>query len=198
MIRPWEEHGWEEFGCRKIPFLVNGRSYVRDVWIETGTDSGFTTAWAWHNGFSELHTIDINPRSSDKVRHMFATMAQIHVHCGDSRDVLPHVIDPNRLTTFFLDAHYQLRDDPNEMAPGCQCPLLDELKVITSVEWKHLPLIIIDDSVCFRTATIPQGFTKEQWPTTDQIFPMLSEYVISEIEQGSTPNYMFYCFPKED
>lgn len=183
MVRPWEQHGWEAFNCRKIPFQMDGMSYIADVFIETGTDTGFTTAHALHQGFKELHTIDIDQAVADRVRAMFDGLPQVHVHHGDSREVLPRIINANRRTTFFLDAHYQGRGGS---ALDTMCPLLEELRIITSQPWRDLPLIIIDDarSICGEFG----------WPTMSQVNIALSAYTVYQ-EDGPHMN-LLYCRPR--
>lgn len=118
---------------RKISFSCRGFSFIRPVFIETGTDSGYATIHALLSGFGECHTIDIDPKTVARAKVLFSGFPGITAHEGDSRVVLPRVIDPEKDTTFFLDAH------------GPDTPLADELKIITAAKWKRLPLVMVDD-----------------------------------------------------
>ncbi len=123
---------------RQIPFSYNGVSFVRDVFIETGTDSGLTTVHARRSGFKECHTIDVDPPTAQRAKQLFSGVPGVFAHRGDSRKLLPLIIDPKKNTTFFLDAHSVVERQYDS-------PLREELAIIASVDWNRPPLVMIDD-----------------------------------------------------
>ena len=121
---------------------------VRDVFIETGTYEGETTACAMKAGYKKVHTIEVNRRLAAAAKAKFAGTI-VTVHCGSSPDILPFVCDPTAATTFWLDAHYQGGPkDEMDIRYG-ECPVIQELDVILSVPWEKKPYILIDDAHIF-------------------------------------------------
>lgn len=128
-------------GHRKIPFTHEGVNFVRDVFIETGIETGYTTIHALKSGFKECHTIDINPSVVRRAKMLFSGLKGITAYEGDSRKILTKVIDPTRPTTFWLDAHGK----GGEGREGDDQPLLDELNIIQNTPWLTPPYVMIDD-----------------------------------------------------
>lgn len=189
----WGDQGWESFVCRKVPFIYNGFNYVTDVLIETGTDRGLGVANALAHGFGEVHTVDICRAAVQKVRQVFSRVACVHVHQGDSRNVLPNIIDATKRTTFFLDAHSRGQDEPDDVVTDTWCPLLDELRIIDTFKWKTPPLIVIDD-----TENIVEQ-KRDDWPTRSELFVVLVKYTVEEYvppQNWSSPPNVMYCRPR--
>ena len=79
------------------------------------------------------------------------------------------MIDRQRSTTFWLDAHYQGGPRSEQDPRYGECPLLQELEVIRGTAWARLPIVAIDDAHMFFAATLPPGFTPTDWPSLEQI-----------------------------
>ena len=178
--------------ARKIPFEFDGTSYVRDVFIETGIDSGQTTIHALRSGFKKCHTIDINPNTFRRAKLLFAKLTNIYPYLGDSRKILPTVINPDLLTTFWLDAHSCGRDEPLDRAEDTGCPLEEELRIITSFEWKHKPLIMIDDA-----GGVVHNVDGNDWPTLKTVASILHDYNLMLWTGGEHKgDTILFCHPK--
>jgi len=148
---------------RNIPFHCFGRSFVSEVFIETGTEWGFTTALAYYSKFHKIHTVDINHEVAERARTIFTGADSIHVHEGDSRVVLPSIVNLDATTTFWLDAH-----SPDD------CPLLDELRIILGMKWTVMPLIMIDD-VGEMISAQPSW---PSWPSLVEVMRLLWNYSV--------------------
>ena len=131
-------------------FDFDGRSLVRELFIETGTYRGDSLVHAAKQDFRVLHSIEYDVKNYEQAVSRFSDVSNIYLHHGSSPDVLPVIIDKHATTTFWLDAHYQgTRQEEQDMEYG-QCPLMAELEIITSVKWDTLPFIIIDDKLSNR------------------------------------------------
>lgn len=106
------------------------------------------------------------------------------------------MIDPTKTTTFWLDAHYSGSDRTWQDPRYGECPLLEELKIITSAPWKNPPIICIDDAFIFNREDIwlgpshvfqPALFTQSHWPRMADIEKLLPGFEIRE------ENYVLFC-----
>lgn len=172
-----------------------------EVFIETGTFLGDTLARAYLSAcFDVLHSIEYDRRFYEDAVGRFAGMPDVMVHLGSSHKMLRKIIDPDKSTMFYLDAHRTGAGGEGsrgscvahgdeftdyDHAAG-ECPLLDELRVIRSFEWKRLPLIVIDDAQNF---TPGEGFWKtryskpydpKQWPSMKEITSLLEGFTVIE------------------
>lgn len=98
------------------------------VLIETGTYMG-ETSWALRREFDRIETIELEPTLARLATIRFARTENVHVHAGDSADVLPRLLD--RLETpalFWLDAH----PSTDRTAHGAEVPLRRELDAIAA------------------------------------------------------------------
>ncbi len=148
-----------------------------DVFIETGTKAG-DTLWEAKDLFPVCHSIEINPGVFSAAVKRFADFTNVHIHLGDSRDVLPKIIDPKRTTTFYLDAHCE--GSPSVVPEAdTECPLLGELRAILAVRWGYIPVVIVDDIKMFKEEywTDPESnhhlFKRNDWPTFHEIAELL-------------------------
>lgn len=148
-----------------------------EVFIETGLGSGLSLAAALTRPFQTLHSIEIDP---DLIARCPLRDPRLTIHQGSSPEILPLILDAARSTMFWLDAHYSAgiytgnaAHDARQLDPLFgQCPLLAELAVIRSLDWRVRPWIYIDDAVCFEVQEyegmwIP--FDRTQFPTLAQI-----------------------------
>jgi len=179
----------------------NGRSLVTEVFIETGTYLGQTLERLLPaKQFQVYRSIERLQHHHDETKDRLRYWPNLYLYLGSSPYVLPEILEPERPTTFWLDAHYQGRSH-DEIDPRFgECPLLPELKVILDAPWKQLPFIIIDDAMIFQSpkredeAPPPDilKFDFRQWPTAQRILKALrGRYDMEE------RNNQYYCLPKE-
>jgi hypothetical protein len=159
-----------------------------DLFIETGSGTGDSLAQMVMI-YSEIHTIEWDRNNYDICVQRFAQQSHVHCHLGSSPDVLPLVIDPRKMTLFFLDAHYRGCGHHEQDPTRGECPLLAELAVITAVKWERQPVIIIDDAKRFTDGVDPV-FDVVQWPTFNQVRDALFNYDLT------VRNEMIYGVPK--
>lgn len=109
---------------------------LTDVFVETGTNTGFGTQLALECGFKKIVTIDIEKKYVDNAKEKFKNNPNVECLLGDSRDLLPNVISKNvgKRITFWLDGHGGLGD----------IPLIEELRSIATSDIKN-HIILIDD-----------------------------------------------------
>lgn len=173
----------------RLNYSFNGTSLITDVFIETGTYTGRSVLDACKQDFKEIHSIEWLEKHYLACKKKVKGYENCHLHHGSSPDVLPQIIDGTKTTTFWLDAHYQgVRDDEQDPKYG-ECPLLEELKVIFSIDWEVDPFVIIDDVHCF-TDGLPRTFNKSQWPLIEEIKSLFPDNYTFE-----TADLMLVCMP---
>jgi hypothetical protein len=165
----------------------------RDVFVETGSEVGESINFALKAGWGTVHSIDCCERNYESVCKRFRDDGRVHLYLGSSPVVLGELVrglcDSTLLTTFWLDAHFQ-GVSGDEQIVGCQCPLLDELKVIFDVRWVRDPVVLIDDAHAFKDVAWPfkcpvgkQGFVREGWPLLNQVVNLFPpQYTVRELE----------------
>lgn len=150
----------------------------REVFIETGSRTG-DTLWLAKDLFPICHSIEIDPHAHAYCKYRFEPHPNVHVHLGDSREILPTIIDPTKGTTIFLDAHWE-GNRPNEF--GAECPLLGELEAIVAAPWVSRPVIIVDDwnmfydSYWLDEANNHKLFDQKTWPRFRDISKVMRGY----------------------
>lgn len=166
------------------------------VYIETGIGHGQSLKEAVKHGFKTLHAVEIDEKLVKMAHGTFAGVGGVSIHHGSSPDVLPEIIDPTRQTLFWLDAHYSAglytsdsERDRAQLDPRYgECPLMAELKVIAQVPWTVLPVILIDDAVCF-TAEKYEGYhaswDRDQHPTLAEIRSLLARFSVTPRDDGT-------------
>lgn len=174
-------------------FTYEGKSLVRDVFIETGTNHGSTFLNAMRAGFLRGYSIEVDPVDITFARENLKGFPHATILHGSSPVLLPTIMDASKPTTFWLDAHHSGKGfEFHDPAMG-QCPLLYELSEIRKVQWATLPLILIDDAHMFMRETLPEGegFIRSHWPR------------MKEIEEHLPPGYkidchdnILYCLPE--
>jgi len=115
------------------------------TFIETRTYLG-DTCWWFRDTFHEIHTIEVDKFLYAQAVRRFSTRRRIHVHHGDSAQLLRTVLGECGGRVFFwLDGHFSAGITG---AGDSHCPLLAELDAIYS--WsKDQAVIAIDDARCF-------------------------------------------------
>ncbi len=174
-----------------------------DVYIETGLGHGQTLTEARKHDFKEIHVIEIDEKLIGMAHTKFpelSNLSHVRIHHGSSPVVLPKLINPNRQTLFWLDAHFSAGlytsdsdRDREQLDPRYgECPLMAELAAIVAVPWTVDPLILIDDAVCF-TATKYEGYHaswhRNQHPTLADIRSILARFRVS-VQNDGTGEYL--------
>ncbi len=130
--------------------------------IETGTYQG-KGARALAAIFSEVVTVELDAALHARTVEALAREPAITAVHGNSRDVLPSLVDARRPTFYWLDSHWSGGVTAGE---DDECPVLDELRAL---EIGHPDdCILIDDARLF-LAPPPPPHKTEQWPTFTQI-----------------------------
>lgn len=112
------------------------------VFVETGTYLGDTLA-ALAGDFDTLHSIELSPQLHRDAERRFAGQPHIHLHLGNSGDVLPALLRTiNEPCLFWLDGHASGSDTAqhDELTP-----ILRELRAIAAHPVKN-HVILIDDA----------------------------------------------------
>jgi hypothetical protein len=136
ILMPFQElpFNGDSFVCKD--FIKLKDKYNLNVAVETGSCLYSTTKWLGQN-FANVHTIELSEEYSRHGIHKVAGMLNVHTNIGDSVSFLNRMVDvltPDDKCIFFLDAHW-----------GQNCPLLEELDVLTRVKTNLAPVIAIHD-----------------------------------------------------
>jgi hypothetical protein len=118
------------------------RKFSPSIFVETGTYLGDTVA-AVKNLFFEIHSIELGENLAEEARKRFLRYPHIHIHQGDSAQILPSLLGKTlKPSLFWLDAHYSegvtVGDDEH-------LPLISEIKTILG-HWVSGSVILIDDA----------------------------------------------------
>lgn len=156
---------------------------VHHTFIETGYGWGLSLENVVNYAFKELHSIEIDHGVYLKAWDRWKDEPRVTIHGGDSRAILPHLIEPANSTTFWLDAHYSGTVHYGESDLPGQCALLDELDVIRAVSWKAPITVLIDDIRLFTdewwdNVRDTPNLRREEWPTLSQINERLEGFEV--------------------
>lgn len=129
------------------------------TFVETGTFTGQTTRWAADH-FARVHTVERSQELFDLYSPDLSAIANVTPHLGDSRTVLPEIIEGLDATPaiHWLDGHWSGGPTAGE---DDECPILDELECLAS---RQQDVILIDDARLFLAAP-PEPHDPAQWPT---------------------------------
>lgn len=120
--------------------------------VETGTATGEGTELARAAGFDPIHTIEIEPHLAAAARARFAQAPAVTVWEGDSRAVLPRILEalPPEPCLFWLDAHFPGAHTgaayDAERDAGRRLPLVDEVRAIRAARPAARDVLLIDDA----------------------------------------------------
>lgn len=167
-----------------------------DVFVETGTCLGASVDAAIKFGFQEIHSVELSQPLFEATSQRFKDYGFVTLHQGTSPEFLRRILPDlrNRFVVLWLDAHYQGDDRANQEDPRYgECPLLQELQAILSVDWQIKPVIVIDDAQMLEDEYWVSGSTREQfdrhqWPTLAAVKIMLNGY------NFVTVNEQLYCW----
>lgn len=140
--------------------------YHIEVFIETGTYKGGTTAWAAQH-FKRVVSIEAYRPYYEAALRKFAAAPNVEIVFGNSGDLLGDVLrrtpEPALL---WLDAHWCGNYELSVGTSG-ECPLMRELAHVRSGD-----VIMIDDARLFNDPP-PRPHDPAQWPDTDEIIAAL-------------------------
>ncbi len=105
--------------------------------VETGTYQGFTTKWfARTFPEKEIHTVESNKANYEIAQRYLKEHTNVTTYLGDSPVVLKEILQTNKKTFFYLDAHWAevwpLHQELQEIANLCKdncCIMIDDFKV---------------------------------------------------------------------
>jgi hypothetical protein len=98
---------------QRSPHLVKQRAvldyariYGLRILVETGTYYGEMVA-AMKNHFDEIHSVEYDSRLAQRAQKKFSRQPHIHIHEGDSQQLVPEILRSlRRPALFWLDAGY--------------------------------------------------------------------------------------------
>jgi hypothetical protein len=164
------------------------RALPLEVFVETGTFKGDSVQQV-RGLFRELYTVESSAEYYERACERFRSDTAIHVFQDTSshflRTLMPGVA--GRSVLYWLDAHWC----GEELAPdGSQCPLLDELAAIGSLNERSV--LMIDDARLFLCPP-PAPHSPEQWPSLDLVIKGL--HSLSTAHEILVLNDVFIYFP---
>jgi len=140
-----------------------------DILVETGTFHGDTVA-VLKDYFNKVISIELSQELSHEATKRFSNDLHVEIVNSDSPSGLQafsmELADKSVL--YWLDAHWCIAD--NTAGSESQCPLLEELKAIGSINSQSV--ILIDDARLF-LAPPPKPHNVDQWPMFDAILRSL-------------------------
>lgn len=154
--------------------LVN---YLRRKWrlnffVETGTCHGDTTELAAIM-FDHVWSCDIDEALINAARLRLKDYSGVRLSVEHSPDFLRRIKPEVELPAmYWLDAHWC----GGPVKPIRECPLLDELKAITSLRGEHGFSVILIDDIELIEAPPPPPHDRMQWPTMDEVRLVLNSW----------------------
>lgn len=137
--------------------LSRHSDYACDVYIETGLYRGDRLVVA-AECFKVLHGIELDPNWYRVSKERVARFPHITLHHGDTRELLPTLIEKYAQTQcfFYLDAHYCETNPPIQKSAF---PLWDELGKIRNRKTKDI--VVVDDIHTFGVQRPELRFTPD-------------------------------------
>lgn len=129
---------------------------------ETGTFHGEGTE-ALAEVFPSVVTVELSEELHAATRARLGANARISFALGDSRDVLPGLVDPSKPTFWFLDGHWS--DGPTAGRDD-QCPVMAEIDALGAGHPDDC--IVVDDARLFLAAP-PPPYDPRHWPTIVEV-----------------------------
>ena len=129
---------------------------------ETGTFQG-EGAEALARVFPSVATVELSEELHAQAKGRLGANPNISFFLGDSREVLPRLVDPSVPTFWFLDGHWC--DGPTA-GGDAQCPVMAEINALGGGHTSDC--IVIDDAHLFLAAP-PPPYDAQQWPTIVEV-----------------------------
>lgn len=132
--------------------------------VETGLYEGAGSGGGCIDLLDSLVIIDISPENCDKAGRNYPSARVIQ---GDSAEVLPAILPDLGPALFWLDAHYVVDYDTEDVLDKYPVPLIRELSAIVS--WQHAPqsVVLVDDV---------RLFGAYGWPTLDDVLALADRW----------------------
>lgn len=160
-----------------------------DRFVETGTFRGDTVALACER-FPHVISVELSPTLHAAAVERFRWAQNVDIRQGDSPAVLAEMGRRLRdgATLYYLDAHWCEAEGTSGKVS--QCPLLDELAAIGSINDRSV--VLIDDARLFLA---PPAHPHEisQWPSFDRI--LLALRSLSDRHRVTVVNDVIVFFP---
>ena len=134
--------------------------------IETGTLHG-GGARLMGELFESAVSIELSPELATAAGQELAAVDNVEILQGDSRELLPTLVDAEQPTLYFLDGHWSGGETAGQ---EFECPVLGE---VTALSAGHRDdCVVIDDARLF-TASPPPPHDPDKWPTIAELFDAL-------------------------
>ena len=159
------------------------------VFVETGTFEGGSVE-SVRSQFDEIYSIESSPEYYSRAVSRFKDDPKIFIRLGHSPDVL-RALAPSLLrkpVLYWLDAHWCVAD--YTAGESSQCPLLEELSAISSLNEQSV--ILIDDARLFLCPP-PRPHEISHWPSLDSILKCLRS--LSPAHETMVLNDVLIFFP---
>lgn len=142
-----------------------------NIFVETGTFKGDTLDKV-KNIFKEIYSVELSKEYYEESLSRFDKNKNIHLYLNSSEKFLKELRPnlKNQSVLYWLDAHWCVAD--KTAGEKSQCPLLEELKSIHTLNQKSV--IIIDDARLF-ISTPPKPHEISQWPDFDSVLNSLKK-----------------------
>jgi len=157
------------------------------VFVETGTYRG-GTALKMSKYFRRIYTIEKSEKLYKYCQKKLNKVSNITTIFGDSRDILPGILEKEDNILFWLDAHWSGGETYGEKD---ECPLLYELNIIQRYYKTKNYAVLIDDARYF-LAPPPYPHNFKHWPTIIDVLKL----VPTEFQEVIIYNDVIYIFPK--
>lgn len=161
-----------------------------DVFVETGTFEG-ESVLSLRDYFEEIYTTELSKEYFELCGKKFAGIDKIKLYNYDSPEFLRKIrksVD-KKSVLYWLDAHWCVAD--KTAGEKSQCPLLNELEAIKSLNEKCV--IIIDDARLF-LAPPPSPHEISQWPDFNSVISSLEQ--LSDGHEMMILNDTIIFYPK--
>ena len=137
--------------------------YQINTFVESGTYLGGTASWA-ASVFDRVITMEASQELYEKTKTRYASLTNVEFLCGDSRSVLPQVIQSlNFPALFWLDSHWS---GEGTHGRNDECPVLEEIRLINNS--RHANFLFIDDARLFMSPP-PEPHDWTQWPSIEEV-----------------------------
>jgi hypothetical protein len=160
------------------------------IFVETGTFEGESTAQVLPL-FEQIYTVELAEEYYLKAIQRFEGKAAVQVYNESSEQFLrrlqPSLRD--RSVLYWLDAHWCIAGET--AGEESQCPLVDELAAIASLNPESV--ILIDDARLF-LCTPPVPHRVAQWASLDTIVKQL--FALSDVHEVMVLNDVMIYYPK--
>ena len=139
------------------------------VFIETGTYKAQTSVWA-SKRFDIVYSVEASKKLYNEAVEKYGNIRNIKFMRGISKESLREIINEiDTQAVFWLDAHWS---GGETFGSDEECPLIDELGLITKKRIKHY--ILIDDARLFMCPP-PLPHNIDEWPDISQIIIHLTD-----------------------